>query len=132
MFSHMSAPPPPHHSSLRHRRSIQAHYSGLHYSSTLFKAPRRPTFFQDAIVVWDDVEKGIDKNIVKVLMNLRSMMFEIARHYNIHIIIVSHDLLGGNLNKTARTEVTGAFLFPQYNQPHQSRQYLSKYVGLEN
>ena len=89
-----------------------------------------PAFFEESIVVFDDIEKGVDKTTVKFLLNLRATMFEVARHYNTHIISVSHDLLGGNINKTVRAEATGVFLFPQYNQPHQSMQYLKKYVGL--
>ena len=89
-----------------------------------------PAFFQDSITVWDDVERGTDKNVVKFLMNLRAMCFETARHYNNHIISVSHDLLGGSMNKTVRAESTGCVLFPAFNQRHQSETFLRKYVGL--
>ena len=91
-----------------------------------------PSFFEKSIVIYDDIEKGTDKATVKYLLNLRAMMMETSRHYNTHIITVSHDLLGGNTNKTVKSEATSAFLFVQYNQPHQTREYLRKYVGLSN
>lgn len=89
-----------------------------------------PEDFANSIVVFDDVEKGVDKKMVKHLMALRAMMFEVSRHYNTHIISISHDLLGGTLNKTVKAEATGCFLFPQHNQPHQTAEYLRRYVGL--
>lgn len=90
-----------------------------------------PEFFKDSVVIWDDIEFGVNKQVVKFLLNLRATMMQVSRHYNTNMISVSHELLGGQINKTVKSEATGVFLFPAYNQPHQSREYLKKYVGLD-
>ena len=89
-------------------------------------------YFYNTIVVMDDVEKSTDKTFIKWVIALREQIFEAGRHHSIDIISVSHDLLGGNLNKTVKAECTGAFLFPQFNQPHQSKEYMRKYLGFDN
>ena len=76
------------------------------------------------------MEKSTNKEVVKFLIQLRNMMLEVSRHYNTNIISVSHNMLVGNTNSSSKTEMTGIFLYPGHNQPHQTREFLKKYVGL--
>lgn len=91
----------------------------------------QPSDLRDCIVVFDDIEKHHDKKAKQFMVNFRANLFETGRHYNIDVISVSHLALSGSLNNTAKSEATGAFLFPQYNQPHQTEEFLKKYVGLK-
>lgn len=87
-------------------------------------------FFNNSIVVFDDVEKSTDKKLLAHILALRAQLFEMGRHGKTDLISVSHDILGGNVNKLVKAESTGCFLFPAHNKPHQTGQYLEKYVGL--
>ena len=89
-----------------------------------------PEYFADTIVVFDDVEKGVEKERIKFINSLRSMLYELGRHHDIDLISVSHDILGGNANKTIKNESTGIFLYPQHNSHHQMISYLTRNVGL--
>lgn len=88
-------------------------------------------YFADSVLVFDDVEKTTKKEFKKWVMALRAEAFEAGRHKNIDIISISHDLLGGMENKTVKAECTAAILFPQFNQPHQTREFLRKYIGMD-
>jgi energy-coupling factor transporter ATP-binding protein EcfA2 len=87
-------------------------------------------YFENCIIVFDDVEKNPKKDIVKYLIRLRDEIFEAGRHQQCDIISVSHDALGGNLNKTVKMEATSVYLYPNFNQFHTSQAFLKKYVGL--
>ena len=64
-------------------------------------------------------------------MKLRDQMFEMGRHFNTHIISVSHDALVGKDTKTVKSEATSVILYPQFTQQHQMKEYLTKYVGFD-
>ncbi len=90
-----------------------------------------PADFKDCIVVFDDIEKYHNKKVVQFMLTFRANIFETGRHYNIDVISVSHLALSGVINNTVKSEATGVFLFPMYNQKHQSEEFLKKYVGLK-
>ena len=87
-------------------------------------------YFSDSIVIFDDVETCVNKELLNYIISLRDMMLEAGRHHGIDVLTISHDILAGHINKKVKAEATGVFMFPQYNQPHQTKEYLKKYVGL--
>ena len=89
-----------------------------------------PEFFERAVVVFDDIEKSTNKRLLNFLLALRAQMCETSRHFNTNLIMITHDLLQGPVNKVVKAEATGCFIYPAYNQAHQSREFLKKYIGL--
>ncbi len=90
----------------------------------------KPQMFNDCIVVFDDIEKITNKDVNKFLRDLRGNLMECGRHTRCDVISVSHNILAGSANKEVKNELTGMFLYPDYNQKHTTDTFLQKYIGL--
>ena len=83
-----------------------------------------------SLVIMDDIDTIPDKRINKLIANLRDDLLENARHHNIYMCCVSHQLLNFRTTRHLLLECDSIIFFPK-SGGYQIKRFLKEYASLE-
>tara|TARA_R110002073_G_scaffold320989_1_gene496850 strand:- start:4604 stop:5536 length:933 start_codon:yes stop_codon:yes gene_type:complete len=87
--------------------------------------------FKNAILIFDDVDTILDKNLVSYLRKFRDDILEVGRHYNITCISTSHIITNYVATRTLINEAQSVVIFPKGGSFGQIRGFLERYMGFD-
>tara|TARA_R110002153_G_scaffold212442_1_gene365080 strand:+ start:13365 stop:14291 length:927 start_codon:yes stop_codon:yes gene_type:complete len=87
--------------------------------------------FENSILIFDDIDTILKKNVVKVLRNFRDDVLETGRHYGITCISTSHIITNYHSTRALINEANIIVLFPRGASFHQVRNFLDRYLGFD-
>jgi hypothetical protein len=89
--------------------------------------------FQNSLVIMDDIDSSDNcLELRKYLHRLRDDLIMNGRHYNINMLITSHDITNYRDTRTVLNECSALVLFPNMNIPYQIRRVLKIYIGMND
>ena len=86
--------------------------------------------FKDSLVIFDDTESIHDKEINKIVRDIRNEMLECSRDQNTFIIVVDHMSLNYRNTRNLPNECTKVVFYPNSGR-YQITRYLKQYAGIE-
>tara|TARA_R110002072_G_scaffold192549_2_gene349589 strand:+ start:16126 stop:17070 length:945 start_codon:yes stop_codon:yes gene_type:complete len=92
--------------------------------------PLKVEDFKNEIMIFDDIDTILDKDLVKYLRNFRDDVLEVGRHFGITCISTSHIITNHQATRTLLNEAQAVVLFPRGSSFYQIRNYLERYLGL--
>jgi len=84
---------------------------------------------KNSLVIFDDVDAFLNKDISKSLNHLRDTIMTTGRHENIAVISTTHLLLEGDKSKKAITQAFTVILFPSTGGKYHATEFLKRYMG---
>lgn len=81
-------------------------------------------------VIFDDTESILNKNVNKLVEKLRNECLQQARHENLNVITVSHELMNGNKTKSMISNSSHVCIFPKAGNSSQISRFLKTYLNL--
>lgn len=84
----------------------------------------------DSLVIMDDIDTIPNKNIAKLIANLRDDLLENARHYNIYMCCVAHQILNYKNTRHLILESDCIVFFPR-SGGYQIKRFLKEYASLD-
>lgn len=85
---------------------------------------------ENSVVIFDDTETPNDKAVMKLIDNLKDLISMEGRHYNITMIITTHQACNYNRTRLILNECQKYVIFPQGNGKKQMENMFCKYGGL--
>jgi len=83
-----------------------------------------------SLVIMDDIDTIPNPKINKLIANLRDDLLENARHHNIYMCVVSHQILNAKKTKHLLLECDTIVFFPR-SGAYQIKRFLKEYASLE-
>lgn len=87
--------------------------------------------FKNEILIFDDIDTILDRNIVKVLRQFRDDVLEVGRHFKITCISTSHIITNFMATRTLINEAQAVVVFPKGGSYGQIRGFLDRYMGFD-
>jgi Cdc6-like AAA superfamily ATPase len=87
--------------------------------------------FANGILIFDDIDTILDKNLVSYLRKFRDDILEVGRHYNITCISTSHIITNYIATRTLINEAQSVVIFPKGGSFGQIRGFLDRYMGFD-
>ena len=85
---------------------------------------------KDSLVIFDDTETIQSKHLKKFIFDLRSDMLQNARHHNIYLLCVEHQILNHNSTRLLILECDMIVFFPR-SGTYQIKNFLKNYQGYD-
>tara|TARA_Y100000401_G_scaffold117537_1_gene126953 strand:+ start:840 stop:1778 length:939 start_codon:yes stop_codon:yes gene_type:complete len=85
--------------------------------------------FRNGILIFDDIDTILDKQLVKYIRNFRDDVLETGRHYDITIISTSHLIANFLATRTLINEANAIVLFPKGSSFYAVSNFLERYMG---
>ena len=85
---------------------------------------------ENSIVIFDDTETPNDKKVMKLVDNLKDLIAQEGRHYNITMIVTTHMACNYNRTRIILNECQKYVIFPRGNGVKQMMNMLCDYGGL--
>lgn len=85
---------------------------------------------KNSLIIMDDIETIPNKQICKLVANLRDDLLENARHYNIYMCCVAHQILNYKSTRHLILESDVIVFFPR-SGGYQIKRFLKEYMSLE-
>ena len=96
-----------------------------------FKADEIPAeMFKDSLVIFDDCEAIVDKNLRKKVLGIQNSILTTGRHHNTSICVSSHTACNGNDTKLILSEAHSVTIFPSGLGGRTLKYLLDSYFGL--
>lgn len=107
----------------------------IELNASLYEEPLQVEQFEDALVVFDDIDSmpdaSVDKErgmIKKAVQALREELMKIGRHTNTYVINTSHEFVNWKDTRSSLTEATGIVFFPQIGTTKGIVRFLEKHL----
>lgn len=104
-------------------------YTEIHQKDEVMNNPIDITILKDSLVIFDDCDKIQDKKLLKAFEALISDIIANGRKYNIHIVILGHQLMDYKHTRDILNELNRIIFFNNTSKHHINR-YLKIYAGL--
>ena len=88
-----------------------------------------------SLVIFDDIDTILDKNLLKTVNNIKMQILETGRHRNIYCIVTSHLINTSDRNgtRTMMNEMHNLVIFPKGGgSVYQQKYCLKNYLGFNN
>lgn len=85
---------------------------------------------ENSIVIFDDTETPNDKKVSKLIDNLKDLIAQEGRHYNITMIVTTHMACNYNRTRIILNECQKYVIFPKGNGKKQMENMFCSYGGL--
>ena len=85
--------------------------------------------FEGDILIFDDIDTIINKQLVQILRHFRDDVLEVGRHFGITCISTSHIITNFHATRTLINEANAIVLFPRGSSFHQIKNFLERYLG---
>jgi hypothetical protein len=95
------------------------------------KKPIKPEVFKDSICVFDDIGSIQDKQLYKIIQNLRDSLLRRGRHEDISTLITSHLLTNYKDTRIILNECNSITIFCRSGSTYGIKYLLKKYIGLD-
>ena len=99
---------------------------------TLMDNPLDVKDFEGDILIFDDIDTIINKQLVQILRHFRDDVLECGRHYKITCISTSHLIMNFGATRTLINEAQAICLFPRGASFYQLKTFLDKYLGFDS
>lgn len=86
--------------------------------------------FSNSVVIFDDIDSCLDKNVLKSAEGLRDSILKIGRKMKISCFITNHLINTGDSTKTIMNECSNIVIFPKGGNKYAIDYCLKKYIGL--
>ena len=96
------------------------------------KNPLKVEDYKNNILIFDDIDTIINKQLVAYLRNFRDDVLECGRHFKITTISTSHLIMNFGATRTLINEAQAIVLFPRGASFYQLKNFLDKYLGFSN
>jgi hypothetical protein len=83
------------------------------------------------IVVFDDFSSITNSKVLKIIEKLRNDCLTTARHSNLNVVTVSHELMAGDKTKSSISNSTDVVVFPQAGNSSQIARFLKTYMNFQ-
>lgn len=93
------------------------------------KTPLKVEDFKKSILIFDDIDTIMNKNVVKYVRNFRDDVLETGRHYDITVISTSHLIANFLATRTLINEANAIVLFPRGSSFSAVSNFLERYLG---
>ena len=90
----------------------------------------RPEDFESSILVFDDIDTILDKNLLKRVRAFRDDCLECGRHYGLTVICACHLLTDFSRTRTIINEAMAVCVFPRGSGQAAIQRFLESYLGL--
>ncbi len=87
--------------------------------------------YRNGILIFDDIDTILDKNLVRYIRKFRDDVLECGRHYKITCISTSHLIMNFHATRTLINEANAVVIFPKGGSFGQIRSFLDRYLGFE-
>ena len=87
-------------------------------------------FFKNSLVIFDDTDTIIDKNILNSVNSIRNVLLETGRENRIDMLITSHLMNKGQDTRTIFNETDNVTFFPHQGNTYPIKYYLKAYLGM--
>ena len=91
--------------------------------------PLQIEHFKKSIIVFDDIDTLLNKQLVKYIRAFRDDILETGRHYDISIISTSHLIANFLATRTLINEANAIVLFPRGSSFYAVSNFLERYLG---
>jgi hypothetical protein len=102
----------------------------IELDSDLLTDPIQPEDLEESIVILDDTDSILNRQINKTVADLRDALLELGRHNNTRMLCTSHILSNYKATRKLLNEATTVVVFPKSGQTFLIRTFLEKYCGL--
>lgn len=95
------------------------------------KKPIKPEVFKNSICVFDDIDSIQNKQLYKIIQNLRDSLLRRGRHEDISTLITSHLLTNYKDTRIILNECNSITIFCRSGSTYGIKYLLKKYIGLD-
>ena len=88
--------------------------------------------FTDSLTIFDDTDTIRNKELKKIVNDVKAEMIEIGRHHKARMIVTSHILSNYKDTRQILNECTSITFFPRASGPYHIKRFLKIYAGLSN
>jgi broad-specificity NMP kinase len=106
-------------------------YFEIHHEDKILEEPIDITIMKDSLVIFDDCDKIQEKKILKNVMALIADVIACGRKYNIHSVILMHQLMNYRDTRDILNELNKVVFYNNTSRYHITR-YLKVYAGLSS
>ncbi len=99
--------------------------------SNLVDTPMEPVNLANSLVIFDDVDSIIDKDLRKAVFTLIQRILKLGGEYKVHIIVTYHMLTNRDETRYLLFEANYITIFPNTGSKNQFETLLRNYVGLD-
>lgn len=92
---------------------------------------KRVEDFAQGIMIFDDIDTILDKQLVAFLRKFRDDVLEVGRHFKITCISTSHLITNFHATRTLINEAQAVVIFPKGGSFGQIRGFLDRYLGFD-
>lgn len=97
--------------------------------STFLESPPDISEFANSVCVFDDYE-NLDKNVLKIVINLINDICIEGRHHNSDCILINHLLTNYKQSRISLSEATHVVVYPSSSSFQSLKYLLTNYIGL--
>jgi len=90
-----------------------------------------PDEIENSIVVFDDIDTMMNKNMRRVVINFKDYLLEQGRHYNIRMIMTSHLMSNYKETRCTLNEATAICFFPHAGSTYHIKNFLKIHGGFQ-
>ena len=94
--------------------------------------PLKVEDFKGQILIFDDIDTILNKQLVVQLRHFRDDILECGRHFKITCISTSHLIMNFGATRTLINEANAIVLFPRGASFYQLKNFLDKYLGFDS
>lgn len=87
--------------------------------------------YKGGILIFDDIDTILNKNIVHTLRKFRDDVLEVGRHFKITCISTSHLITNFHATRTLINEAQSVVVFPKGGSFGQIKGFLERYLGFD-
>tara|TARA_R110000868_G_scaffold294051_1_gene554559 strand:- start:2224 stop:3156 length:933 start_codon:yes stop_codon:yes gene_type:complete len=87
--------------------------------------------YAKGILIFDDIDTILDKNLVNFIRKFRDDVLECGRHYKITCISTSHLIMNFHATRTLINEANAVCIFPKGGSFGQIKNFLDRYLGFD-
>lgn len=97
----------------------------------LVREPIEPEEIENSIVVFDDTDTIHNRFLRASLADFRDFLLEQGRHYNIKMVMTSHQFCNYKATRVILNEATAVCFFPKSGTSYHIKRFLKEYGGVE-
>ena len=98
---------------------------------SMMKEQKKVEDYKNGILIFDDIDTILDKNLVRYIRKFRDDVLECGRHYKITCISTSHLIMNFHATRTLINEANAVVIFPKGGSFGQIKSFLDRYLGFE-
>ena len=107
-------------------------FKKLKIDESILDDPIDISIFKDCLVIFDDIDRLNDDEIIKELEKIKKKIFNSGRTSGISVMTIDQLALSGYKTQNEKNNSLNIIVFPQLSPKHQVASYLKKYLLYDN